>query len=31
MNFQWLNESELKKEGEKITIYAPAETDFFLQ
>ena len=29
MNFQWLNESELKKEGEKITIYAPAETDFF--
>ena len=29
MNFQWLNESNLTKEGEKITIYAPAGTDFF--
>lgn len=28
MNFQWLNESNLTKEGEKITIYAPAGTDF---
>ena len=29
MNFQWLNESNLTKEGKKITIYAPAGTDFF--
>ena len=29
MDFYWLNESTLKEEEGKITIYAPAGTDFF--
>ena len=29
MDFCWLNKSELTKTDERITIYAPAETDFF--
>ena len=29
MKFNWLNKSELTETDGKITIYAPAETDFF--
>lgn len=29
MDFKWLNESEIKKTGNKIEILAPAKTDFF--
>ena len=29
MDFNWLNKSELTETDGKITIYAPAETDFF--
>ena len=29
MEFNWLNKSELTESDGKITIYAPAETDFF--
>ncbi len=27
--FQWLNESKMTVEGDEITIFAPAETDYF--
>lgn len=29
MEFLWLNESKLEQKGEKIAIYAPAQSDFF--
>jgi len=29
MNFQWLNESEIKVIGDRIEIKAPGQTDFF--
>lgn len=29
MDFKWLNESEIKKSGNRIEIVAPAKTDFF--
>ena len=29
MNFKWLNESKIMKDGDRIVITAPAKTDFF--
>ena len=29
MKFQWINESTVTREGDRITIFAPAKTDFF--
>ncbi|HCA73693.1 MAG TPA: DUF1349 domain-containing protein, partial [Bifidobacterium sp.] len=29
MEFQWINEGELRRDGEAIEIIAPAHTDFF--
>lgn len=29
MEFQWINPSEIKENGERIEIYAPAQSDFF--
>ena len=29
MKFQWINEGQIKKEGSRIEIWAPAQSDFF--
>ena len=29
MDFKWLNEGQVKKDGDKIEIFAPAQSDFF--
>ncbi len=29
MEFHWINESRIEKSGDKISIFAPAQTDFF--
>ena len=29
MKFQWINESTVTRKGDRITIFAPAKTDFF--
>lgn len=29
MKFQWMNESRMSQDGERIEIYAPKQTDFF--
>ena len=30
MDFKWLNEGQVKTNGDKIEIFAPAQSDFFL-
>ena len=29
MDFKWLNEGQVKTNGDKIEIFAPAQSDFF--
>lgn len=29
MDFKWLNEGQIKTDGNKIEIFAPAQSDFF--
>lgn len=29
MDFKWLNEGQVKTKGDKIEIFAPAQSDFF--
>ena len=29
MKFEWINQSQIKESGDRIEIYAPAQSDFF--